>query len=262
MYINALGTTGVNNTLSVWAKSNNGSSNKFRFFGNGFITLSNDYIATEEWQRFEFTYSCTNVTSGLAGASDSATNDILFYGFQHEVGSYATSYIPTSGSAVTRVAESCYQGGLLDKGVLNNTALTLFFNSTLTSDTTNQYLEVINLYNLSNGNKIRLETRTNNIIHVQQSGVVNSGDNFNSASLGSNSINFKKIAIVLTQTQFKIFANGNQINTTYNGSYNVNLNSLGFRGDNNSVETKIQNKEIKLYNTALTDQELIALTTI
>ena len=262
LYINALGTTGVNNTLSVWAKSNNGSSNKFRFFGNGFITLSNDYIATEEWQRFEFTYSCTNVTSGLAGASDSATNDILFYGFQHEVGSYATSYIPTSGSAVTRVAESCYQGGLLDKGVLNNTALTLFFNSTLTSDTTNQYLEVINLYNLSNGNKIRLETRTNNIIHVQQSGVVNSGDNFNSASLGSNSINFKKIAIVLTQTQFKIFANGNQINTTYNGSYNVNLNSLGFRGDNNSVETKIQNKEIKLYNTALTDQELIALTTI
>ena len=262
LYINALGTTGVNNTLSVWAKSNNGSSNKFRFFGNGFLTLSNDYIATEEWQRFEFTYSCTNVTSGLAGASDSATNDILFYGFQHEVGSYATSYIPTSGSAVTRVAESCYQGGLLDKGVLNNTALTLFFNSTLTSDTTNQYLEVINLYNLSNGNKIRLETRTNNIIHVQQSGVVNSGDNFNSASLGSNSINFKKIAIVLTQTQFKIFANGNQINTTYNGSYNVNLNSLGFRGDNNSVETKIQNKEIKLYNTALTDQELIALTTI
>ena len=112
LYITATGTTGTNNTLSVWAKSNNGSSNKFRFFANGNTTLSNDFIATDEWQRFEFTYNCTSVTSGLTGASDSATNDIIFYGFQHEVGSYATSYIPTQGASQTRSGDSTYNNNI------------------------------------------------------------------------------------------------------------------------------------------------------
>ena len=144
----------------------------------------------------------------------------------------------------------------------NNTAVTLFFNSTLTSDTTNQFLEVINLYDSSYSKVLRIESRTNNQLYIQQSGIVNSGDNFNSTSLGSDSINFKKIAFVLTQTQFKIFANGSQIGSTENGSYNVDFDSLGFKGNNGSVETKIQNKSLQLFDTALTDAQLQTLTTL
>ena len=163
---------------------------------------------------------------------------------------------------VTRAAESCYVNNLDTNGIVNNTAVTLFFNSTLTSDTTNQFLEVINLYHSSNGNVLRIESRTDNQLYIQQSNLVNSGDNFNSTALGSNSINFKKIAFVLTQTQFKIFADGSQIGSTDNGSYNVDFDSLGFRGSNGSVETKIENKSLQLFDTALTDAQLQTLTTL
>ena len=190
------------------------------------------------------------------------TSGIYMWGLSVEAGSYPTSIIKTEGSAVTRLADSCYQGGLLDKGVLNNTALTLFFNSTLTSDTTNQFLDIISMHHSTASKEIRIESRTNNILYIQQGGVVNSGDNFNSLNLGANSINFKKVAIVLTQTQFKVFADGSQIGSTLNGSYNVNFDSLGFQTFNGAVQTKIQNKDLKLYNTALTDQELIALTQV
>ena len=84
----------------------------------------------------------------------------------------------------------------------------------------------------------------------------------NEKQIAKLSVNLKKIAIYLTTTQFKVFADGNQIYSTYNGTYVLNFNNISFRQNNGSVETKIQNKEIKLYNTALTDQELQALTRV
>jgi hypothetical protein len=282
---------GVTYTQSIFAKSG-GNGRYLRMFrgsgtyNNAVFDLENGTVVSQGGSRIINTriekypngwYKCISTYTtqfgniatyyGLQnGGTDSyqgdGTSHIYLWGAQLEQGSYPTSYIPTQGSAVTRLADSCYQGGLLDKGVLNNTALTLFFNSTLTSDTTNQFLDIISMHHSTASKEIRIESRTNNILYIQQGGVVNSGDNFNSLNLGSNSINFKKIAIVLTTTQFKVFADGSQIGSTLNGSYNVNFDSLGFQTFNGAVQTKIQNKEIKLYNTALSDSELQALTQV
>jgi hypothetical protein len=50
------------------------------------------------------TNSYSASSAGLKVATTGA-DDVIFYGFQHEIGAYATSYIPTLGAAVTRLAE-------------------------------------------------------------------------------------------------------------------------------------------------------------
>jgi hypothetical protein len=103
VYVSGTGSAGEN-TLSVYAKATNGTSAKFRLFGNGNTTNSSDQTATSEWQRFTFTYTYSASSAGLKVATTGA-DDVIFYGFQHEIGAYATSYIPTLGAAVTRLAE-------------------------------------------------------------------------------------------------------------------------------------------------------------
>jgi hypothetical protein len=257
LYINALGTTGVNNTLSVWAKSNNGSSNKFRFFGNGYISISDDYIATEEWQRFEFTYSCTNVTSGLTNASDSATNDILFYGFQHEVNSHATSYIPTQGTSQTRVQETASGSG--NSEVFNSEQGVLFANIAANADDLTQ-----RALGLSDG------TSSNRMSIVYNDGSSNALRMFVSNPSGTksyitNSFNItqnNKISIKLNGTSLAFWVNGFEIHTdTLNSAFvNGTLDTFDFAFFDNNTPFYGKTKEIGYYDAILTDLELETLT--
>jgi hypothetical protein len=255
LYINALGTTGVNNTLSVWAKSNNGSSNKFRFFGNGYISISDDYIATEEWQRFEFTYSCTNVTSGLTNASDSATNDILFYGFQHEVNSHATSYIPTQGTSQTRVQETASGSG--NSEVFNSEQGVLFANIAANAND-----GTYRMISLSDGT-------VNNSTNIQYSGVSNqirtrienSGSpQADITSTVTSQTLFNKIAVLYKSNQFELWSNGFKVGEDTSGTPPSGINELSFdRGDGGS-DFYGKTKEISYYDAILTDLELETLT--
>ena len=265
LYITSTGTIGTNNTLSVWAKSNGGISNKFRFFGNGATIKSNDYVATNEWQRFEFTYNCTSVTSGLTGASDSATNDILFYGFQHEEGSYATSYIPTQGSAVTRIADACSQTPPV--GVIGQTEGTL-------------YAEIDFKSKPEAGSPIAgIVTLNNNVSNLQnciilgierQSGGTNRFYPF--VQVGNSTVAYiiggtltdgvYKAAFAYKQNDFVLYVNGVQIGTDSSGAVPTTSQVLvGERFNNDAVKIADGIKDTKLYNTRLSNAELIALTT-
>jgi len=258
LYISALGTTGTNNTLSVWAKSNNGSSNKFRFFGNGNTTKSNNYVATNEWQRFEFTFNCTAVTAGLTGASDSATNDILFYGFQHEVGDYATSYIPTQGSAVTRVADVCNGAG--NEQVINSTEGVLYFEGSSFIDSN------FKSFSLSNGsvsdgddNRVMIGFQDSILYANVRVGNVYQFNETLTIPIDNNN----KIALKYKSNDFALWVNGNEVKTGNNGttfSQGV-LNKLQFADGRPTTSVFNGNtKQIQYYNTALTDAELQALT--
>lgn len=101
-------------TISIWLRSNTGV-NQGAMLGAGGIGLYKITV-TPEWKRFTFTGVATAGSSfqfgsyGPAGGTNSL--DILAWGAQDEIGSVATSFIPTAASAVA-VTDYTISSGLV-----------------------------------------------------------------------------------------------------------------------------------------------------
>ncbi len=128
--ITSYGTSVGNNsvTFSIFAKQ--GTTSRFRmreafYYGTQVIfDLSNGTIISGSgnienygngWYRCSMTQTYTAGQGNLTLTMDSDTNpamDVYLWGTQFEVGSYQSSYIPSYGATVTRVADNCQKVGL------------------------------------------------------------------------------------------------------------------------------------------------------
>lgn len=103
-------TNGVAHSVSVWMRSLSGSVNMG--IGADAIAGHQPVTVTTSWQRFTFTATSTGTSAtvfihlrGGQTPTNSNTADILIWGAQLEAASFASSYIPTGGSTVTRAAD-------------------------------------------------------------------------------------------------------------------------------------------------------------
>ena len=93
-------------TFSIYAKGSGSFTMNIRLSGNAATTQT--MTLTSDWQRFDVTsVNGTSVTSVESFLDLNNIVNVDIFGAQLEQGSYATSYIPTQGSAVTRVADVC-----------------------------------------------------------------------------------------------------------------------------------------------------------
>jgi hypothetical protein len=120
--------TGTSCRGSFYVKTNDNSTKTIYVRGQN----ATSFVVDGAWRRYDFdagTLSTTQFGIGLRGGQglvNSNTADILVWGAQLEAGAFATSYIPTVASQVTRSADSASMTGTNFSSWYNANAGTLY----------------------------------------------------------------------------------------------------------------------------------------
>jgi hypothetical protein len=239
---------------------------------NGTFVQSADHIAKIEnygngWFRCSIYVSqaFTQFYVENAGNSASATHlgdgvsGIYIWGAQVEAGSYPTSYIPTNGSSVTRSAETCNGAG--DATTFNDSEGVLYYEGTV-SESEGNYRSI----NLGNG--VNPETALSlrfdfPLSSNSMAALFYNGSGFSAVLIHTflDITNVNKIAFRYAANNFGLFVNGVKVaQSLTGGTGGVNLSNLAFNNGVSGANFYGSAKDLRVYNTALTDAELIALT--
>ena len=243
---------------SMWLSSL-GSSKAFSIYVKGVagetIRISNGvatmFTLTGNWDRLEvFDTSGSSTLITLNTYSSATARDIQIWGAQLEE-SYATSYIPTSGSTVTRNQDIFTRDGI---GSLINDSEGVLFSEVYFEQT-----------GLTNGLFAISDGTVNNILMVRYSPInklqIESTGGVNIIESSARSSGTYKIAVKYDSNGVELWVDGNKISETSTQSTMSGINELmlGKSPYGNIVGCKV--KQLQVYNTALTDAQLTSLTT-
>jgi len=245
-------TSGQQYTLSFYAKTESGTLD-FNFGSISFATVSG--TATTEWQRFEIVQTAASSTR-YPKIQTTEIGSLLLWGAQVEQGSYATSYIPTSGSSVTRNADMCSLSNIADR--IGQTEGTIYVDVNILSILGNEAIVGVNSGGYTNHATIQ---RVGNTIQFVRNSATQSGATIVTSS--AINIGSHKIAIAYKSGDTACFLNGTQVSTTQTQTFtNGTLNTLRLGADAiGSIPINGLFNNAIIYSQRLSDTELAALTT-
>jgi len=272
--LNIAATTGQTWSFSTYVKLISGTFNSLqlqlteRSSGGGFVTVNAQTISpTSSLNRFAFTQTLNGGATTIAvqpnyriGLTIGATYDftIRIAAPQMELGAYATTFIPTTTAAVTRIIDNFTRNNVYTNGLVSPAGGTWFVdldNSPYTRDAS-----AIGLFLSSSTSGIGAGTAYT--LGISNSGTPSARANIYKRQLGtlqilhnSTSQQFK-MAIKWNGSTADVFLNATKIisATVFTGT------ELEFLNTSNTDTPKIIN-QMALFPTPLTDDQCIQLTT-
>jgi len=177
---------------------------------------------------------------------------VAYYGHQLELGTYATSLIYTSGAEVTRFKDEASKDNL--ESYINSSEGVLYAEFNV-----GNISEVSRYISVSDG------TASNRVLI----GISGSQDRIasflNTTTIYSNTIDLtanNKVVVKWGTNVFKLFVNGALVGTKTDFISIVGLNTFSYSSGSGGSPIHGKTKDIRVFNEALTDAELIELTTI
>lgn len=224
-------------------------------YGNGWVRASMTWTA--DATAWSFYIACARSNGGATTYAGDGTSGLYAWGAQVEAGAYATSYIPTLGAAVTRLADACSKTGI--SSLIGQTEGTLFGEVVLNDNSVSTAIRLRNsatgLYN----DTIALEfsdTRQPQVITLT-SGVTQVNIVGTALSTGTH-----KIAFAYKLNDFALYADGVQIGTSSSGTVPIGMNEIYI---DQFIDGGIRNasqKQTLLFKTRLTNAQLAELTAL
>ena len=240
-------------------------SSKIENYGNGWFRCSFVFAALRDstaggndgWIFALITAGDSSRAESFAG--DGSSNGVLVWGAQfEEVKDFTTSYIPTAGASVTRNAETCNGSGAEQD--FNSLEGVLYAEIAAIAD--DQTFKEISISDSSEANEVLIRTFHTSANTYNARITANSSVESTMINTLSDITQFNKIALKYKSGDIGFFVNGVKVVTnTSTFTFTNNLNQLRFEDGGGGGDFYGKVRELRTYTTALTDAELIALTT-
>ena len=223
-------------------------------------------ITSADWKRYDLTYTFTGEGAGdQVGATfkilspvSTTIDDIYIWGVQFEEGSYATSYIPTYGSAVTRNIDNMQIASGISDLLPQGTGTMYVAGTIVDAVDTEGYLMRIEQASFSNTIFIARSTAGNLFVSYRD------GNSTLFSMQKNNVADTFKAAFAFESGNSVLYVNGEQVGTssvTYTPSVTYDDIRIGGYSANTANMSGLFSQGL-VFKTRLSNEELATLTTI
>jgi hypothetical protein len=241
-----------------------GYSGDFKFVLGGLIggvANENVYYGNNVYRvSATMTSGSSSGNSGPIKYPSQSSKGFRITGIQIEQGLFPTSYIPTNGAASTRLRDLSGNSG--NTSLINSTEGVLYFEGKMMENAPVSFVSISDGTGSVNNNlNIRFTPSTNTVWwRVQVGGSASVSLIVGLSDMFSNT----KLALKWKENDFSLWENGNKISFDTSGSvFPLNtLNTIDLHEANGLSSFNSELKAIAVFKTALTDEQLTALTTI
>jgi hypothetical protein len=235
-------------------------SGTIKNYGNGWYRVSM-VITTNATGNVLFEIGLTS-TDGNNNYAGTGNGQMFIWGAQSEINTvqttvyaYASSYIPTTNIIQSRALETCIDGGTAN--TFNNLEGTLY--AEIAANANDGSFRAINLNDGTDENRVTIRYRSDiNVINfrIEANNINVYSGNFNVTS----ALDFHKCAITYKSGDIRIFIDGVIQVTDTTAFTDLTINRLNFDSGANTNRFRGKCKDLRVYNEALTNAQLIALT--